>query len=70
MMIQPILKEDWCPIHAVTSKGEPIYTDKINGHFIWDVDPNKCDPECDCWMHDNDYDKDIILPKRKKQRGM
>ena len=34
MMIRPILKEDWCPVHAVTSKGEPIYTDKINGHFI------------------------------------
>ncbi|CAI8595172.1 unnamed protein product [Vicia faba] len=65
MMIRPILKEDWCPIHAVTSKGEPIYTDKINGHFIWDVDPNKCDPGCECWMHDNDYDRDIILPKRK-----
>ncbi|KAK2366858.1 hypothetical protein QL285_080194 [Trifolium repens] len=67
MMIQPILQEDWCPIHAVTAKGEPIYTDKIGGHFIWDVDPNMCDPECDCWMHEDDIDRDIIPPKRKKK---
>ncbi|KAI5447337.1 hypothetical protein KIW84_014979 [Lathyrus oleraceus] len=43
-----------------------IYTDKIDGHFIWDVDPIRCDPDCDCWMHDNDIDRDVILPKTKK----
>lgn len=48
MMIQPVLKEDWFPVHAVTTKGKPIYTDKIDGHFIWDVDPTRCDTDCDC----------------------
>ncbi|KAI5434801.1 hypothetical protein KIW84_021568 [Lathyrus oleraceus] len=67
MMIQPVLKEDWCPVHAVTTEGKPIYTDKIDGHFIWDVDPTRCDPDCDCWMHDNDIDRDIILPKTTKK---
>ncbi|CAK8566539.1 unnamed protein product [Lathyrus sativus] len=66
-MIQPVLKEDWCPVYAVTTEGKPIYTDKIDGHFIWDVDPTRCDPDCDCWMHDDDIDRDIILPKTKKK---
>ncbi|KAI5421169.1 hypothetical protein KIW84_044859 [Lathyrus oleraceus] len=66
MMIQPVLKEDWCPVHAVTTEGKPIYTDKIDGHFIWDVDPTRCDPDCDCWMHENDIDRHIILPKTNK----
>ncbi|KAI5410227.1 hypothetical protein KIW84_055642 [Lathyrus oleraceus] len=34
MMIQPVLKEDWCPIYAVTTEGKSIYTNKIDGHFI------------------------------------
>ncbi|MCI97376.1 polyprotein-like, partial [Trifolium medium] len=50
MMIEPVLTEDWCPIHAVTTSGKPIYTDKIDEHFIWDVNPDMCDPGCDCWM--------------------
>ncbi|KAI5409459.1 hypothetical protein KIW84_055047 [Lathyrus oleraceus] len=66
MMIQLVLKEDWCHVHAVTTEGKLIYTDKIDGHFIWDVDPIRCDPDCDCWMHDNDIDRHIILPKTKK----
>ncbi|MCI57765.1 polyprotein-like, partial [Trifolium medium] len=53
MMIEPVLVEDWCPIHAVTTSGDPIYTDKIDGHFIWDVDPDLCDPGCDCWMQED-----------------
>ncbi|KAI5423648.1 hypothetical protein KIW84_030028 [Lathyrus oleraceus] len=67
MMIQPVLKEDWCSVHDVTTEGKPIYTDKIDGHYIWDVDPTRCDPDCDCWMHDNDIDQDIILPKTNKK---
>ncbi|KAI5420414.1 hypothetical protein KIW84_044273 [Lathyrus oleraceus] len=67
MMIQPVLKEDWCHVYAVTTKGKPIYADKIDGHFVWDIDPIRCDPNCDCWVHDNDIDRDIILPKTKKK---
>ncbi|KAI5432125.1 hypothetical protein KIW84_036031 [Lathyrus oleraceus] len=68
MMIQPILKEDWCLVYVVTIEGKPIYTDKIDRHFIWDVDPTRCDPDCDCWMHNNNINQDIILPKTKKNR--
>lgn len=55
------------PIHVVTIKGEPIYTDKIKGHFIWDIDPNKCGSGCECYMHDNDFERDIILLKEKNK---
>ncbi|MCI83553.1 polyprotein-like, partial [Trifolium medium] len=49
-----------------TTSGEPIYTDKIDGHFIWDLDPDMCDPGCDCWMQeDEDY---TIKPKKKKKK--
>ncbi|KAI5414112.1 hypothetical protein KIW84_058307 [Lathyrus oleraceus] len=41
MMIQPVLKEDRCPVYHVTTEGKPIYTDKIDGHFIWD---GRCKP--------------------------
>ncbi|CAK8541672.1 unnamed protein product [Lathyrus sativus] len=34
MMIQPVLKDDWCPVYAITTEGKHIYTDKIDGHFI------------------------------------
>ncbi|KAI5391035.1 hypothetical protein KIW84_076048 [Lathyrus oleraceus] len=46
MMIKLVLKEDWCPVHTVTTEGKLIYTDKIDGHFIWDVDPTRwrCKP--------------------------
>jgi hypothetical protein len=36
------------PVHSFEADGHPVSTDKINGHFIWDVDPSMCDPGCDC----------------------
>ncbi|KAK0574280.1 hypothetical protein LWI29_020952 [Acer saccharum] len=48
LMIQPVTTEDDIPIHSFEADGSPIYTNKINGHFIWDVDPNMCDVDCIC----------------------
>jgi len=48
MMIQPCTKEGKIPIWGVQPNGTPILTNKINGHFIWDADPDMCDPDCDC----------------------
>ncbi|KAK3222093.1 hypothetical protein Dsin_009118 [Dipteronia sinensis] len=48
LLIKPIVSEDDIPIHSFEADGSAIYTDKINGHFIWDVDPNTCDPDCSC----------------------
>ena len=37
------------PIHRFSSDGYPIYPDKINGHFLWDVPgSHMCDPDCPC----------------------
>lgn len=67
MMIQPIFKKYTCLVHVVTTKGKLIYPDKIDGHFIGGVDPKKCGPRSDCWMHDDDNNKEIILPKGKNK---
>ncbi|RDX90395.1 hypothetical protein CR513_27750, partial [Mucuna pruriens] len=53
MMIRPAVKEGKIPIWGVLPDGKSIFTDKIDGHFIWDVAPEECDPDCDCC---NDYD--------------
>nr|KYP76023.1 polyprotein [Cajanus cajan] len=50
MMLEPFVKEKRIPIFAVHADGREIYTDRINGHFIWDVAPEMCD----CWMHSGD----------------
>ena len=48
LMIRPITTKDDIPIHSFLADKSPIYTDKINDHFIWDVDPNMCDADCAC----------------------
>ncbi|KAK2638571.1 hypothetical protein Ddye_026366 [Dipteronia dyeriana] len=47
-MIRPVTTEKEIPIHRFEADGTPIYTYKINGHFIWDVDPEMCDADCEC----------------------
>ena len=37
------------PIHGFASNEYPIYPNKINGHFLWDVPGfHMCDPDCLC----------------------
>ncbi|KAL5839649.1 hypothetical protein ACOSQ4_012257 [Xanthoceras sorbifolium] len=48
MMITPVAFEEDIPVHAFHPDGSVVYTDKINGHFIWDIDPNMCDDHCSC----------------------
>ncbi|KAL5797492.1 hypothetical protein ACOSQ2_002312 [Xanthoceras sorbifolium] len=48
MMITPVAFEKDIPVHAFYPDGSVIYTNKINGHFIWDIDPNMCDDHCSC----------------------
>ncbi|KAK2663691.1 hypothetical protein Ddye_002265 [Dipteronia dyeriana] len=48
LMIRPVTSEKEIPIHCFEADRTPIYTDKINGHFIWDVDPKMCDADCEC----------------------
>ena len=45
------------PIHGFVLDGYPIYPEKINGHFLWDVPgSHMCDPNCPCLEEDDDND--------------
>jgi hypothetical protein len=49
------------PIHSFEANGHSVSTDKINSHFIWDVDPSMCDPGCDCGqLTEEDIECDIL----------
>ncbi|KAK2648935.1 hypothetical protein Ddye_016424 [Dipteronia dyeriana] len=48
LTIRPVTTEQEIPIHHFEADGAPVYTDKVNGHFIWDVDPDMCDADCEC----------------------
>ena len=49
-MIKSKVKEDSrMLIFAVKADGRVIYSNKVNGHFIWDVAPEMCDSNCS-WM--------------------
>ena len=55
LMIKPKVKEDSrMPIFVVKADGKVIYSDKVNGHFIWDIAPKMCDSNCSCDEHDGD----------------
>ncbi|KAH9671224.1 hypothetical protein KPL70_017279 [Citrus sinensis] len=59
------------PIMSFTSQGTPVYPDKIDGHFLWDVPGSgRCDPGCPCTDDEDDYSskskkKKIIYPACK-----
>ncbi|KAK3205523.1 hypothetical protein Dsin_019569 [Dipteronia sinensis] len=64
-MIRPITTEEDIPIHSFEADGSTIYTDKINGHFIWDVDPSMCDPDCSCQRSSQRYRRTSCKPSRR-----
>ncbi|KAL0387582.1 UNVERIFIED_CONTAM: polyprotein [Sesamum radiatum] len=54
----PVPKKIETPVASFGADGHRIYTDRINGHFIWDVNPSMCDPECSCEEDDDDSSDD------------
>ncbi|KAH9686093.1 hypothetical protein KPL70_014222 [Citrus sinensis] len=62
-------QESDLPIYGFSSEGYPVYPDKVNGHFIWDVpEAHMCNPECPC-LDDIDDDEDFeIMRKRRKKK--
>jgi hypothetical protein len=53
-------------VNSFLFDGSPISTDKINGHFIWDVDPPMCDPGCSC---DEPSDEDLECENPRSRRA-
>ncbi|KAH9734699.1 hypothetical protein KPL71_017463 [Citrus sinensis] len=61
-------QEKKLPIHDFSSEGYPVYPDKINGHFIWDVpEAHMCNPDCPC-LDDTDIDEELKVMRRKKKK--
>ena len=57
------------PIHGFASDGYPIYPEKINGHFLWDVlGSYMCDPNCPCLEEEDDDDDFNRRPRRRKRK--
>ena len=55
-------------IHDFSSEGYPVYPDKINGHFLWDVrEAHMCNPDCPC-LDDMDINEDLEVMWRKKKK--
>ena len=56
------------PIHGFSSEGYPVYPDKINGHFLWDVpEAHTCNPDCSC-LNDTDVNDELEVMRRKKKK--
>ncbi|KAH9769457.1 hypothetical protein KPL71_012009 [Citrus sinensis] len=61
-------QEKKLPIHGFSSEGYPVYPDKINGHFLWDVlEAHMCNLDCPC-LDDMDIDDDLEVMRRKKKK--
>ncbi|KAH9724647.1 hypothetical protein KPL70_007562 [Citrus sinensis] len=61
-------QEKKLPIHGFSSEGYPVYPDKINGHFLWDVpEAHICNPNCPC-LDDTDIDEELEIMRRKKKK--
>ncbi|KAH9769430.1 hypothetical protein KPL71_011998 [Citrus sinensis] len=55
-------------IHGFSSEGYPVYPDKINGHFLWDVPKaHMCNLDCPC-LYDTDIDDELEVMRRKKKK--
>ncbi|KAH9668335.1 hypothetical protein KPL70_021376 [Citrus sinensis] len=56
------------PIHGFSSEGYPVYPDKLNGHFLWDVpEAHMCNPDCPC-LDDTDVDDELEAMRQRKKK--
>ncbi|KAH9671248.1 hypothetical protein KPL70_017289 [Citrus sinensis] len=61
-------QEKKLPIHGFSSEGYLVYSDKVNGHFLWDVpEAHMCNPDCPC-LDDTDIDEELEIMQRKKKK--
>ena len=53
------------PIYGFSSEWYPIYLDKVNGYFLWDVpEAHMCNPDCPC-LDDTEDDEDFETMRRR-----
>ncbi|KAH9792654.1 hypothetical protein KPL71_004216 [Citrus sinensis] len=61
-------QEKKLPIHGFSFEGYPVYPDKINGHFLWDVpEAHMCNPDFP-YLDDTDIEDEHKVMRRKKKK--
>ncbi|KAH9657988.1 hypothetical protein KPL70_023307 [Citrus sinensis] len=61
-------QEKTLPIHGFSSEVYPVYPDKLNGHFLWDVPKaHMCNLDCPC-LDDMDIDNELEVMRRKNKK--
>ena len=59
-------QEENLPLYGFSSEGYPVYPDKVNGHFLWDVlEAHMCNPDCPCLEDPYDDDEDFEIMRRR-----
>ncbi|KAH9801792.1 hypothetical protein KPL71_001158 [Citrus sinensis] len=62
------VQEPNLPIYGFSSNGYPVYPDKVNSHFLWDVpEAHMCNPDCPC-LDDTDDDEDFEIMRRRRRK--
>ena len=62
-------QEENLPLYGFSSEGYPVYPDKVNGHFLWDVpEAHMCNPDCPCLEDPYDDDEDFEIMRRRRRR--
>ncbi|RDX70159.1 hypothetical protein CR513_50623, partial [Mucuna pruriens] len=57
------------PINNFKHDKTLILIDKVNKHFIWDVDPNICDLEYNYWKHCGDTSDEKDKEEKEERSG-
>ncbi|QHO37517.1 polyprotein [Arachis hypogaea] len=68
LTVQHTSNQDDPPIHYY-EEGKPVYVSHVNGHFIWDVDHNMCDSDCDCDAWGESEDEDYYKRRSPRRTG-
>ena len=65
-------QESNLPIYRFSLEGYPVYPEKVNSHFLWDVPKaHMCNPDCP-YSDDTDDDEDfeiMRIRRRKKKKS-
>ncbi|KAH9705038.1 hypothetical protein KPL70_011718 [Citrus sinensis] len=61
-------QESNLPIYGFSSKGYPVYPDKVNDHLLWDVpEAHMCNSDCP-YLDDTNDDEDFKIMRKRRRR--
>lgn len=68
LAIIPVAFEDDILAFSFNIDESKAYVDKVDGNFIWDVDPSIYDPDYDCWFEEESNDE-VFIPIHRRHGG-